>query len=103
MAWIHADKKNFEGFKSKLPSGVIWASPEQEQKYLRRGLMTRIAERVRDTELPDDLLDSGTFEDTTPPTGNSTVNSLAGLDLAPKIEKYMKAKDEAETGSATDD
>ena len=103
MAWIHADKKNFEGFRDKVPSGTTWASPEQEQKYLRRGLLSRIAKRVGDSELPMDLLQAGTFVDTDPPTGNQTVDSLAGLDLAPKIERRMEGTKEAESDSEMED
>ncbi|KAL8853639.1 MAG: hypothetical protein Q9221_001450 [Calogaya cf. arnoldii] len=47
MAHINASVKGWKNWKEKLPSGLIWATPDKSQGYLRRGVLQAIAKKNR--------------------------------------------------------
>jgi hypothetical protein len=90
MAYIHAEKESFPNLKEKLPSGTIWASPGKEDGYLRVSILQKLAERVGDAPLPQDLLNAGAFAETEQETGTSVKERMVSLELAQKLRQALK-------------
>lgn len=81
LAWLHADKKSWEGLKN-VPSGNIWASPNKPDGYLRKSILVELGKRTGD-KLPKDFIESGMFED---PDTSSIVNDEVA---ATRISKHI--------------
>lgn len=97
MAYMNASIKEWPNFKQKLPSGLIWATPDRSQGYLRRGVLQAIARKIGDHVLDDKLIESGTFVDTEPATGSPVRDHLAYDTITSVIEDQMTTgKKEAE-------
>jgi hypothetical protein len=106
MAYIHAQKEGFPDFKSKLPSGKIWASPDKGDGYLRRSVLQSLGRRVGDELLPTDLVEAGTFTDTEPPTGCAMKDQIASIELCQQLQQVLKrsiTEDELREGSVVED
>lgn len=100
IAYIHAQTKQFQDFKAKVPSGRIWASPNKPDGYLRRSVLRSFARRVGDIDLPEDLVDGGGYNDTEPATGTVVKDQVASiaisLVLRQKLQGEKESKDESD-------
>lgn len=64
MTYINAKKEHYLDFETKLPPGRIWATPDKSSSYLRRSLLRALARRIGDVDLPQDMIEAATFDDT---------------------------------------
>ena len=92
MAWIHADTRQSPGFKSKVPRGRIWSSPNKPDGYLRRSVLHSLARKVEDVDLPEELVKVGSVEDTNPPTGNEVMDELVPINISAHIKKKISGE-----------
>ncbi len=76
-----------------VPKGTIWASPGKEDGYLRRSTLRSLARKVGDRDLPDELLEAGTFEDTQPESSASPVlERVSVLEVALTVRNKISGK-----------
>ena len=76
-----------------VPKGTIWASPGKEDGYLRRSTLRNLAPKVGDRDLPDELLEAGTFEDTQPGSSASPVlERVSVLEVALTVRNNISCK-----------
>lgn len=92
MAWIHASRKGYKDFKVKLPPGRIWASPDKSDGYLRKSVLRLLARKVGDEDLPEEMLEGGTFEDTLPATGNAVRDEVTGIYTVLRLRDHLSGK-----------
>ena len=88
----------------------MWATPDKQDGYLRRSVLSMIARKIGDEILPKDLITAGTFTDTEPKSGLDLRDELAAYKIGSAVEKIVtgKSNDENEEGndegrSSTDD
>jgi hypothetical protein len=86
LAWMHARDRSWPGFKEKLPSGEIWASPNKPDGYLRKSVLLAMGKRLGNT-LPQDLTSAGAFED--PDTSSVVLDEVAGIRVGEHVQNYL--------------
>lgn len=86
LAWLLAAENNWPDFKSKVPPGSVWASPNKPEGYLRKSILLELGKRTGD-QLPRDLMKVGAFED--PSTSSSAADSVAAMRIVEKVQDYM--------------
>ncbi|KAI9701071.1 MAG: hypothetical protein M1836_001740 [Candelina mexicana] len=88
MAIMQAQREN-NPFLSAIPSGKIWASPGKKDGYLRRSTLRSLARQVGDQDLPDELIEAGTFVDTSPATGSPVLETIAAIEVGLTVRKKL--------------
>ena len=86
LAWLHAEKARWPGFKEKLPSGRIWAGPKKSEGYLRKSVLLELAKKTGD-KLPMDLIDSGVYED--PATSSVVYDEVAAIRVTELVQRHL--------------
>ena len=100
MAIIHAQKEGFQDLVDRIPPGRIWASPDKPKGYLRKSVLTVLAKKIGDHELPHELIESGTFDDTDPSTSSQVRDEVTAI----KTEiAYREHEDRAKRGEKEDE
>ncbi len=93
MALMHAEYEGWEGYREKVPPGRIWASPNKPEGYLRKSVLRGLARKIHDEDiLSEELVESGGFEDTDPPTGTKAADQIAELELGIEMRRECKKK-----------
>ncbi len=92
MTYMHAEKEGYEGFKEKLPPGTIWASFHKSSGYLRSSVLRSLGRKVGNDDLPQDLVDAGSFQDTIPGSENAWNDILSPIDLAQRIREHIQKR-----------
>jgi hypothetical protein len=104
MALMHAEYSKWEGYREKIPSGRIWASPSKPEGYLRKSILRGLARRIHDEDtLPEELIEAGSFEDTNPPTWTDTADHMAELEIGIKMRHECQAKAGKPNGDSEDE
>ncbi|KAL8912926.1 MAG: hypothetical protein Q9172_007394 [Xanthocarpia lactea] len=104
LAWLHANDKNWPGFKEIVPPGTVWASPNKPDGYLRKSILVEIGRRTGD-KLPNDLIEAGAFEDLD--SSSKVADEVACIRVTEKIEDHLsgdrdpKSEDEDEDDEET--
>lgn len=86
LAWLHAEDKGWTGFKEKVPSATIWASPNKPDGYLRKSILLELGKMTGD-KLPLDLIQSGIFED--PDTSGIIRDEVAGIRITRNVKDHL--------------
>ena len=100
LAWLHAEDKEWAGFKEKVPPGQVWASPNKPDGYLRSSIMRELWKRTGDT-LPEDLLTAGTFDD--PDTSNVVYDKIAGTRVTETVQRHLDGERDPNEGEEGDE
>ena len=100
LAWLHAESNGWVGFKEKVPSGQVWASPNKPDGYLRKSILLELGKKTGD-KLPRDLMDAGMFED--PETSSLVYDVVAGIRVTEHVQAHLDGErdskeDEDEVG-----
>lgn len=106
LAWLHAEDKGWEGFKDKVPSGQVWASPNKPEGYLRKSILLELGKRTGD-RLPQDLIRAGGFEDAA--TSSAVYDTVAAIRVTESVQRYLdgergpKEREEGEESEEEDE
>ena len=93
MAVLHAQKEGFDDLKIRMPPGRIWASPDKPAGYLRNSVLTVLAKKIGDQDLPEELIDAGTFDDTEPATGSPVRDEVAAIKVQMAFRDHQARKE----------
>ena len=98
LTWLTAVRQNFDDYLRKCPSGQIWAAPDKPSGYLRRSVLRGLAKSVGcRTDLPEDLIEAGAFDD--PDTASESWDTAASVFLTLLIWSHwgeVREKERAE-------
>ena len=78
--------------KSRVPPGVIWATPDRPEGYLRRSALRSLARGVNDQGLPEDLVAAGTFEDTVYSPSSTIRDTVTTIELGHRLTKKFQGR-----------
>ncbi|KAL8644093.1 MAG: hypothetical protein Q9226_007938 [Calogaya cf. arnoldii] len=89
LAWLHAEDKNWPGFKEKVPPGTVWASPNKPDGYLRKSFLLELGKRTGD-KLPQDLISAGVFED--PKSSSPVADEVSATRVTEYAQGHLEGK-----------
>jgi hypothetical protein len=95
MSFLTAQEADWPKLETKMPAGQVWTSPNKPDGYLRRSVLQSLARRVGD-DVDGPVLETllaGTFEDTTPATGNPDTDKLATVALTILLQRQRRGAD----------
>ncbi|KAI9721002.1 MAG: hypothetical protein M1812_002481 [Candelaria pacifica] len=73
-----------------LPSGTIWATPGKKDGYLRRSTLRALARQIGGKDLPEELMEAGTFED--PDTASPVQDQVTAIEMGRLIREEISGK-----------
>ena len=100
LAWLHAEAKEWAGFKEKVPPGQVWASPNKPDGYLRTSILRGLGRRTGDT-LPEDLVTAGTFDDEA--TSSVVYDKIAGIRVSECVQRHLDGERDPKGGEDSDE
>lgn len=86
LAWLHAEEKKWPDFKSRVPPGTVWATPNKPEGYLRKSILLELGKKTGD-KLPQDLISAGAFED--PGTSSIVNDRVAAMTIAQNFQAHL--------------
>ena len=98
LAWLHAEDKEWAGFKKKVPPGQVWASPNKPNGYLRNSILRELGKRTGDT-LPENLITAGTFDD----TSSVVCDKIAGIRVTETVQRHLDGERDSKEGDEEDE
>lgn len=85
LAYLHADRNSWAGFKDKVPPGEIWAYPtvNSPDGYLRKSILLELGRN----KLPMDFIRAGIFED--PATSSAVSDEVSAIRVTGYVKDHL--------------
>ena len=100
LAWLHAEQNSWPDFKTKVPPGDIWATPNKPEGYLRKSILVSLGKKTGD-KLPQELVNVGMFED--PDSSSVVADEVASMAVIAHIQSHLEGERDTENDEEVDE